>query len=68
MITGIGGGYGSPWLREPELVLNDIRDGLVTPELARRAYGVVIHPGRLVVDTAATAELRRGLQAVHSYD
>jgi N-methylhydantoinase B len=41
-----GGGYGDPRLREPERVLEDVLEGWVTPEAARRCYGVVIRPGR----------------------
>lgn len=34
------GGYGDPRKRDPELVRNDVRDGKVSPESARRDYGV----------------------------
>lgn len=40
MITPSGGGFGDPFLREPDTVLADVRDGLMTPEDARRNYGV----------------------------
>jgi N-methylhydantoinase A len=36
--VGGGGGYGAPSLREPEAVLEDLRDGYVTETLARRQY------------------------------
>jgi len=51
-----GGGYGDPKTREPARVLADVLDGLITPETARRDFGVVIADGRL--DQAATAALR----------
>lgn len=35
-----GGGYGNPRDREPELVAQDIADGIVTPERARQVYGL----------------------------
>jgi len=35
-----GGGYGPPGDREREKVLNDVRDGYVTREAAKSAYGV----------------------------
>jgi N-methylhydantoinase B len=35
-----GGGYGPPGEREPELVLADVRAGLVSPAAARDRYGV----------------------------
>jgi N-methylhydantoinase B len=47
-----GGGWGDPFEREPELVLQDVLRGLVSVEAAERDYGVVIREGRV-------AELRR---------
>jgi N-methylhydantoinase B len=35
-----GGGYGDPGEREPELVLADVRAGLVSRDAARARYGV----------------------------
>ncbi len=37
-----GGGYGNPFQRPVELVLNDVVNGYVSLEAAERAYGVVI--------------------------
>ncbi|QIN80043.1 hydantoinase B/oxoprolinase family protein [Rubrobacter marinus] len=37
-----GGGYGDPLLRDPEAVREDVADGYVTVEGARRDYGVVV--------------------------
>jgi N-methylhydantoinase B len=37
-----GGGYGDPLERDPKLVLEDVIDGYVTVERARKDYGVVI--------------------------
>ncbi len=37
-----GGGYGSPFRRPTEQVLEDVREGLVSIESARREYGVDI--------------------------
>ncbi len=37
-----GGGFGSPRERFPEKVLEDVREGLVSVESARRDYGVMI--------------------------
>ncbi len=39
-----GGGYGNPLERSIELVLKDVRDGLVSPEAAHRYYGVTVDP------------------------
>jgi N-methylhydantoinase B len=44
-----GGGWGDPFERAPELVLQDVLRGLVSVESAERDYGVVIRDG-LIVD------------------
>lgn len=38
--SGNGGGYGDPRRRPRELVLEDVRNGYLTPERARSVYGV----------------------------
>jgi len=43
-----GGGWGDPFEREPDLVLQDVRRGLVSAESAERDYGVVIRDDRVV--------------------
>jgi N-methylhydantoinase B len=53
-----GGGYGDPWLREPEAVEADVRNEYVSIAKAREDYGVVIDPATLQVDLAATEKLR----------
>jgi N-methylhydantoinase B len=58
--TSGGGGYGDPLLRDPARVGEDIRNGKVSPEAARDAYGVMITPEG-EVDREATARLRREL-------
>jgi N-methylhydantoinase B len=47
-----GGGWGDPFEREPDLVLQDVARGLVSEGAAELDYGVVIREGRIV-------ELRR---------
>jgi N-methylhydantoinase B len=37
-----GGGYGLPWKRQPEAVLEDVIDELLSIEKARNVYGVAI--------------------------
>ena len=54
---------GDPREREAELVLEDVLEGLISVEGAQRDYGVVIDPGNLEVDTAATADLRRKMKS-----
>ncbi len=54
-----GGGFGNPFERDPLKVVEDIRNGLVSVEGARRDYGVIISdPERLTVDQDATAKTR----------
>ena len=54
-----GGGWGNPFDRDPELVLRDVRDGVVSTEAARRDYGVVVTENLKAVDVVAT-EVARG--------
>ncbi len=42
--AGGGGGYGDPGLRPLEGVAAEVRDGVISPEAARRDYGVDVHP------------------------
>ena len=58
-IAGGGGGYGDPVERPAELVLADVRNGLISIEAARSDYGVWIDPDSLALDAPRTAELRR---------
>src|SRR6476659_7811336 len=52
-----GGGIGDPRTRDPQRVLDDVRDGFITAQDARRDYGVAIDvDGRL--DSAGTERLR----------
>jgi N-methylhydantoinase B len=66
-----GGGFGDPFERDPNAVLEDVLNGYVSLEAAARDYGVVVHstqrPDEQVslskhfsIDARATAELRRG--------
>jgi N-methylhydantoinase B len=52
-----GGGYGDPLVRDPALVRDDVADGLLSTEVARRDYGVVLTPAG-TVDETKTARLR----------
>lgn len=56
------GGWGDPLDREPEKVLKDVRNELVSVEGARRDYGVVVREGPLRLDLPATAALRASLR------
>ncbi len=56
-----GGGWGDPYLRDANLVLEDVKRGLVSVEGARR-YGVVIDDNIQVVEDETSA-LRSSLSA-----
>ncbi len=56
--TAGAGGYGDPLRRDPALVLDDVRNGKVTPEAALGDYGVVVLRGPWRVDAPATAGQR----------
>ena len=62
-VIGGGGGYGDPFAREPERVAEDVRAGLVSLEMARSGYGVVVEPGTHAVDRPATEAARRAGRA-----
>lgn len=53
-----GGGCGDPFAREPERVLDDVREGKVSREAARRDYGVVLTHDGAAIDEAATRQRR----------
>ncbi len=56
-----GGGWGAPFDRDPELVLNEVLNEILDADAARELYGVVVVGDdfkNLRVDTEATAELR----------
>jgi N-methylhydantoinase B len=44
LVTGTGGGWGDPRERPVDEVREDVIDGYVTPEQAKRDYGVVVDP------------------------
>ena len=62
-ISGGGGGVGDPFEREPQQVLNDVRNEMVGVKSAAETYGVVIDPNRWTVDEPATARLRKAHRA-----
>jgi N-methylhydantoinase B len=59
VITGNGAGYGNPFEREPDGVLEDVRDELLSIEQAAEHFGVVISGSQMAVDLAATTSLRQ---------
>jgi N-methylhydantoinase B len=55
-VPGGGGGYGDPFERDPEAVLDDVREGRISAEAAEVEYGVVLIGDE--VDLLATASRR----------
>ena len=53
-----GGGYGEPFERDPNLVLEDVRLGRYSVEEARELFGVVIVGPPLAADLTQTNKLR----------
>ena len=58
-IAGGGGGYGDPFLRPVDRVLDDVKNELVSTKRAKKDYGVVIDEVTMDVDQEATKSLRR---------
>jgi len=59
--TAGGGGLGDPLERDPELVAQEVRRGLVTEEAARTEYGVVLASDE-TVDAEATERQREEIR------
>jgi N-methylhydantoinase B len=57
--NGGGAGYGDPRRRDAARVFAEVRDGLLSIEEARAAYGVAVSPDLSGIDEAETAKLRR---------
>jgi N-methylhydantoinase B len=60
--AGGGGGYGDPTLRPEELVEEEVRNGIISPQAAKEHYGVVLNPETLRIDGKATRKLRDKLK------
>ena len=58
--AGGGGGYGDPMKRDTNLVAAEVRNGVISAEAARDAYGVVVTGDECAVNETATAALRKG--------
>ena len=58
-----GGGWGDPLTREPDRVLRDVRNAIISLERAKMDYGVVINVQDWSVDVPATQTLRATLSA-----
>jgi N-methylhydantoinase B len=58
-----GGGFGDPLERDPELVMKDVQQQLVSPHCAEEIYGVVFSDRLAAVDEARTAQKRASIRA-----
>ncbi|MCH6552151.1 MAG: hypothetical protein IH804_09085 [Planctomycetes bacterium] len=59
-----GAGYGDPFRRDAGRVLEDVRDGLVSTESAKRDYGMQISPDG-TLDAEGSKALRAKQGAAH---
>jgi len=57
-----GGGYGDPLEREPQRVLRDVEEGVVSRQEAREIYGVAIDGDEPALNLAATEKLHADLR------
>ncbi len=55
-----GGGWGDPKTRDPQAVLADLRDGIISAQAAREIYAVVPAADGMSLDMEATQALRGG--------
>ncbi len=60
--AGGGGGYGEPYGRSPEKVFQDVRNEVLSPDQARKLYGVVIDVETMTLDRQETENLRTGFK------
>lgn len=60
VITGGGGGWGSPLERDPQLVLADIQNELIDAATAKSVYNVIVveENGEWIIDHKQTQKLR----------
>ncbi len=57
-MSGGGAGVGKPEERDPEEVREDVSNELVSIEMAKNIYKVIIKPGTMEIDYEATKKLR----------
>jgi N-methylhydantoinase B len=61
------GGFGDPLERDPQAVLRDVRNELLSPAKAEADYGVAIDTARWSVDEAATRQRRAAIAAARGW-
>jgi N-methylhydantoinase B len=57
-LAGGGGGYGDARKRPADLVVFEVRNGVISPEAARDLYGVAVDPHHHTLDRETTDQLR----------
>jgi N-methylhydantoinase B len=57
--AGGGGGYGNPYLRDPAQVAEEVKNGIISIEKAKKDYGVIIDPETFEVNLKETEKLRK---------
>jgi N-methylhydantoinase B len=57
--AGGGGGYGNPYLRNPGLVAQEVKNGIISIEKAKKDYGVVVDPETYRLNIEETEKLRK---------
>jgi len=64
VITPGAGGYGNPMERPIDKVLQDVKEGKVSIESAKKDYGVIINEEQLDVDLEATEKYRNNINPI----
>jgi N-methylhydantoinase B len=62
-----GGGWGDPLARDPQAVLRDVRNELLSAARAKADYGVIVDTRSWRVDTAATRTLRAEIERARGW-
>ena len=66
--SGGGGGWGDPLDRDPEWVLHDVCDDVVSVAAAHDVYGIVLDAANTSVDAPRTEAQRRALRKARSVE
>ncbi len=53
-----GGGWGDPLQRDPAAVADDLRDEIISADVCKNIYGVVVNVDDFSVDVKGTEKLR----------
>jgi len=61
--SGGSGGWGNPLERDPVRVAEDYKNGLISLDVAKNIYGVVINPQTNEIDFEATRKLREKMSS-----